>query len=367
MAPKRMWTRKGLALLILTVCVIIGTSWTLAASIVEHRSPASPAGTAVAAVSPPAKPPVAPVKVSPPQGAPAAAGQPTVPEATYGAASPDAAPVDLAPPPSSSPPGPEAPASSAALSEADRQALRLAAFPAQQFSALRLGGNPHAGKRVALTFDDGPVPGWTEKYLEVLREEHVPATFFFVGREVVRDPQLVRAVAAAGHEIGAHSFSHRKLTGLKKPQVEAELWDSGTALYQITNQPVAYFRPPYGASNAGVTQAAKALGLTQVLWNVDPRDWEAPGAQHIVNHVVNHVRPGAVILLHEGKPGTYDALPALIHKLRSQGYEFVTVSQLFGFQAPPAEKRIVTRTSPVSRGRLAATTPHSPARLCDAL
>jgi peptidoglycan/xylan/chitin deacetylase (PgdA/CDA1 family) len=214
------------------------------------------------------------------------------------------------------------------------RALRLAAFPRQQFSAERLGGNPRAGKRIALTFDDGPVPGWTEKYLEVLREKRVPATFFFVGRSAAEEVQLVRKVAADGHEIGAHSYSHRKLTLLTKPQLEEDFWAAGTALYEITKHPIAYFRPPYGASNANVLKTARELGQTVILWNIDPRDWEAPNAETIINHVLTRVRPGAIVLLHEGKPVTYEALPALIDKLRAKGYEFVTVSQLFGFSLP---------------------------------
>ncbi|BCV24639.1 polysaccharide deacetylase family protein [Gelria sp. Kuro-4] len=347
MVPNLFKGRKGLfAVGVLTVLFLFA-SWTLAAALVESRLVAGPAMRVAAATDQPAQEePEQPKDQGVKGTAPEAPPQPTVPAAVYQENPGSTTPVaDLAPPPAA-----PAEAGPPPAPEAAKAALRQAAFPNKQYSAERLGGNPQAGKRIALTFDDGPAPEWTEKYLAVLREKHVPATFFFVGRNAAKEAQLVKKAAADGHEIGAHSYSHRKLTWLEKPQVQEEFWDAGTSIYQITKRPVYYFRPPYGATNSTVLETAEELGQTIVLWNVDPRDWEATSAQHIVSSVVSHVRPGAVILLHEGKPQTYQALPAIIDQLRSKGYEFVTVSELFGFGSPQAEKRVVTQ-QPGSRGR----------------
>lgn len=334
---------KRLAFVGLLTILFVSASWTLAAALVEDGIEASATRLALATEEPPVlgttQETSNPTEVTVPN-------EPSVPTSVYQVPPPGSHTVaDPAPPP----PGP----ADAALPPPEactNDALRAAAFPRQQFSAERLGGNPRAGKRIALTFDDGPVAGWTEKYLEVLQEKGVLATFFFVGRSAAKEGRLVKEVAAAGHEIGTHSYSHRRLTLLTKSQLEEDFWAAGTVLYQLTQRPIAYFRPPYGATNAAVLKAAKELGQTVVLWNVDPRDWEAPNAPVIVDHVLKHVRPGAIILLHEGKPATYAALSTLIDKLQAKGYEFVTISQLFGFSMPEAEQRVVAQ-EPMKYGR----------------
>lgn len=332
---------KGLALVGLFTIVFLSASWTLSAALVDGIE-GSATRLALASGEPPAPnttPEVsAEAEASMPNGSP-------VPTSVYQPPASNSYPVsDPSPPPPAPPDVPLLP------QEASIQdALRAAAFPRQQLSNERLVGNPNAGRRVALTFDDGPVPGWTEKYLAVLREKGVLATFFFVGRSAAKEGQLVKEVASAGHEIGAHSYSHRRLTLLTKPLLEKEFWAAGTALYELTQRPITYFRPPYGATNAAVLKTAQEMGQTVVLWNVDPRDWEAPNARAIVDHVLKHVRPGAIILLHEGKPATYEALPYLIDKLQAKGYEFVTISQLFGFGMPDAEESAVTQEEEPAR------------------
>lgn len=205
-------------------------------------------------------------------------------------------------------------------------------FPMESYSLDVLRGQSGSGKRIALTFDDGPDCDWTAKYLAILSEKNIPATFFFVGRLAAKNTDTVLAAVAAGHEIGVHSHTHRKLTGLGEAQIRQDLIDSATILNGITRQSVAYFRPPYGATNSRVTGVAHELGQTVVTWNVDPRDWETKDSREIVNRVLNQVRPGSIILLHEGKPQTLQALPTVIDRLHQEGYEFVTVSELFGFK-----------------------------------
>ncbi|MBC7324454.1 MAG: polysaccharide deacetylase family protein, partial [Moorella sp. (in: Bacteria)] len=187
---------------------------------------------------------------------------------------------------------------------------------------------PGAGRRVALTFDDGPFPGWTERYLTALAASKTKATFFVVGRQSETYPELVKAVLAAGHEVASHSWRHANLGQASRTEAEADLDRAAKILEAISGRPVKYFRPPYGAIGPGLLAAAAALGTRTVTWSIDPRDWSNPGPGAIVRHVLAHVREGSIILLHEGHPGTLAALPLLIKELRDKGYEPVTLSEL---------------------------------------
>jgi len=187
---------------------------------------------------------------------------------------------------------------------------------------------PGAGKRVAITFDDGPFPEWTERYLRVLEVTQTPATFFMVGKQAAGHPELVKVVLAGGHEVASHSWRHANLSKVSVADAEADLRRAATGLEQITGEPVKYFRPPYGALSPNLLDATKKTGAQTVNWSVDPHDWSNPGPQVIVQRVMASVHEGSIILLHEAHPGTLTALPILIKKLRYQGYELVTVSDL---------------------------------------
>ncbi|KYH32705.1 polysaccharide deacetylase family protein [Neomoorella mulderi] len=187
---------------------------------------------------------------------------------------------------------------------------------------------PGAGHRVALTFDDGPFPRWTERYLTVLAATRTPATFFMVGRQVEAHPELVRAALDGGHEVASHSWRHANLGKASQAEAEADLRQAAAVLEKISGRPVKYFRPPYGAMGPNLLVAAARLGTPIVTWSVDPKDWSNPGPRAIVLRVMANVRDGSIILLHEGHPGTLVALPLLIKELRGKGYELVTVSEL---------------------------------------
>ncbi|MGI9952244.1 polysaccharide deacetylase family protein [Moorellaceae bacterium AZ2] len=197
---------------------------------------------------------------------------------------------------------------------------------------------PGAGRRVALTFDDGPVPGWTELYLHALDTAGVSATFFMVGRQAEAHPALVKAVQAGGHQVASHSWRHADLSKAAQEEIEEDLQRAAVVLQNITGQPVKYFRPPYGAVGPNLIAAAANLELQMVTWNVDPRDWSRPPAEVIVQLVMSHVSDGSIILLHESLPGTLAALPVLIHKLRNQGYELVTISDLIASSLAAADR-----------------------------
>ncbi|PRR76178.1 polysaccharide deacetylase family protein [Neomoorella humiferrea] len=187
---------------------------------------------------------------------------------------------------------------------------------------------PNAGRRVALTFDDGPFPRWTERYLAVLAATKTPATFFLVGRQAQAFPQLVQAVLTGGHEVASHSWRHANLSKVPFKEAQADLRQAAFVLEEISGGQIKYFRPPYGALSDDLLTAATELKLKTVTWNIDPRDWSNPGPDAIVKNVMNNVRDGSIILLHEGHPGTLAALPLLVKRLREKGYELVTVSEL---------------------------------------
>jgi polysaccharide deacetylase family sporulation protein PdaB len=218
-------------------------------------------------------------------------------------------------------------------------------FPPEPYSLEVLRGQNGTDKRIALTFDDGPDPHWTTQYLAVLKEKQVPATFFFIGNLIAKHPQIVQAAIADDHEVGVHSHTHSKLTSLKEAQIRQDLVDAAHTLYNVTQQTVVYFRPPYGATNSTVNNIAHGLGQTVVTWNVDPRDWATTDSNQIVNQVLRQVQAGSIILLHEGKAQTLQALPTIIQRLRQEGYEFVTVSELFSFR--PSES-IPVSTAPTA-------------------
>jgi peptidoglycan/xylan/chitin deacetylase (PgdA/CDA1 family) len=165
---------------------------------------------------------------------------------------------------------------------------------------------PKLPGELALTFDDGPNPLWTPRLLEVLAKHDVRATFFMVGRAAQEQPQLVRQVAAAGHLIGVHSWSHPDLALTPAAQVREELLRSRQTLEEMTGAPVKYFRPPFGARRPYVLRAAREMGLTPVLWNAMTSDWSEPSTGKIVARLTGKIdrleRRGwaANIVLHDG-------------------------------------------------------------------
>ncbi|MBI3722240.1 MAG: polysaccharide deacetylase family protein [Fimbriimonas ginsengisoli] len=188
-------------------------------------------------------------------------------------------------------------------------------------------GNPKS-RTIALTFDDGPHAGLTERLLAILRQEKVKATFFIVGRMAERYPHLVRMEAAEGHEIANHTYSHFRLPALTPAQMEQELRCCSATLQRIMGVPTRLFRPPGGEYDDRVVALTKRLGLTMVLWTSDPADFAYPPAPVIEQRILRRIDNGGIILLHDGVPQTMAMLPDLIRRLKSQGYRFVTCSEM---------------------------------------
>ncbi len=188
-----------------------------------------------------------------------------------------------------------------------------------------------ARPEIALTFDDGPNPSYTPQVLAVLQRFGIQATFFDIGYLVKDYPALVQQEYSAGHIVGQHSWSHPDLTRLSVSNVRFQLATASDAIQSAIGRQPAFFRPPYGAVNSTVMQQAKALNLSAILWNDDPRDWSLPGVNVIIQRAVGEAHNGTIILMHDGggnRSQTIAALPTIITTLQSRGFRFVTMQQL---------------------------------------
>lgn len=212
------------------------------------------------------------------------------------------------------------------------------------------GGLP-TERVVALTFDDGPKPGLTEALLKILRQEQVVATFFVIGRHVSDYPDLARQIVEAGHEVANHSYTHSNLTRLASETIARELLQTQVAIQMATGRVPRFVRPPGGNWSPKVAQVARSWGLTPCMWTVDVYGSEVVGAQQVADAVLQQVRPGSIILMHNGKMSTLQALPTVIRELKKRGYRFVTVDMMarrLG-AARAAERAAAQRAIPVNR------------------
>lgn len=181
------------------------------------------------------------------------------------------------------------------------------------------------GKTVALTFDDGPSP-YTPAILDVLRREHVPATFCMVGDEARRYPAYARMVVRDGHQLCNHSRDHADLARVSASAARHEVTAGEREIRDAAGVAPRLFRFPYGSENRTARTAVDGYGLHPLRWDVDPRDWTRPAASTITGRILAQVRPGAVVLMHDGggdRSHTADSLDATITGLRERGYRFV--------------------------------------------
>lgn len=182
---------------------------------------------------------------------------------------------------------------------------------------------------IALTFDDGPNAATTSQILSILEKEHVNASFFVVGSRVAGNQGLLRQMYADGDEIGNHSWSHPDFTSLKPEEVRQQVVMTQDVIEAAGVPAPTLFRPPYGAVNKMVLSN---IPLTVMFWNEDPQDWAARSPQQVEQSVLASVKPGGVIDMHDIYKVTADSLDPIIQKLKSEHYQFVTVSQLLGLK-----------------------------------
>jgi len=178
--------------------------------------------------------------------------------------------------------------------------------------------------QVALTFDDGPHPDNTPGILDILKKEKIKATFFVVGTMAQRYPDLIRREVADGMAVGDHSWTHPHLAGRDNAFVEGQLAHTRDVLKGL-GADVTVFRPPYGSYNASTVSIASALHMRTVIWTIDPTDYRRPSPEVIVRRVMDQLKPGSIILMHDGggdRSHTVQALKILIEQIRKRGYGF---------------------------------------------
>jgi len=182
-------------------------------------------------------------------------------------------------------------------------------------------------KGIALTIDDGPSPEYTPQVLRLLGKYKVTATFSMIGLEVAAYPGLVREVAAAGHAIANHTWSHLDLAVQPAVTVADQISRATGAIHKVTGREPALFRAPYGAWSPAVVEQCVQSGLTPLDWSVDPRDWSRPGVSSIVANIMGNTRTGSIILEHDGggnRSQTVAALKIVLPRLLAAGYHFTT-------------------------------------------
>jgi peptidoglycan-N-acetylglucosamine deacetylase len=177
---------------------------------------------------------------------------------------------------------------------------------------------------IALTFDDGPTP-LTGQLLDVLDRAGVPAVFFNLGIFIEARPDDVRAMVAAGHQVGNHTMTHPNLTERSSPEQVTEIRSFNDAHEAVTGEAPELFRPPYGATDGGIRALAQAEGLTEVLWTADSKDFEAASVGDIVARSTS-MKDGGILLLHDGKPLTIAAVPQIIDHYHREGLCFGRVA-----------------------------------------
>ena len=188
---------------------------------------------------------------------------------------------------------------------------------------------PGPGPFIAITFDDGPVVPNTPRLLDMLAARGIKATFFTVGTNVARNPNIMRRIVADGHEIANHTWTHPYLSRLSDASVRSELQRSHDSLVSITGTSPRMYRPPYGAITARQKQwIMSEFGYPTILWSVDPQDWKTRNAAMTRSRILAETRPGAIILVHDIHASSVDAMPGTLDGLLAKGFRFVTVSQL---------------------------------------
>ena len=189
---------------------------------------------------------------------------------------------------------------------------------------------------LALTYDDGPNDPYTGRLMDVLERHAAKATFFLLGRFVEERPEIARALAAAGHAIGNHSWDHPNLIFASAAETIRQIARTQQAIIDATGVEPVLFRPPFGGRRPGSLRIARSLGLRPVMWNVSCYDWKPISAEEIAGRAERQIRGGNVILLHDGefhrvgvdRSRSIEATERILSRYKGEGYEFVTVPEM---------------------------------------
>lgn len=205
------------------------------------------------------------------------------------------------------------------------------------------------GPYIALTFDDGPSKANTPRLLDLLAQKGVKATFFLIGENARDNPDLVKREIAEGHEVGDHSWDHPDLSKKSDDVVRSQIQRTQDTIFQISGVKPKVLRPPYGAMTERQRKwVHDEFGVNIIIWEVDPLDWKRPGPAVVAQRILEHTKPGDIILSHDIHAGTVDAMPQVIDGLLAKGYKFVTVSQLIAMERPAAPKPSATPAAPAA-------------------
>ncbi len=218
-----------------------------------------------------------------------------------------------------------------------------AAAPKVTYSSVHV-----AGPYLAMTFDDGPHATLTPKLLDLLAEKKIKATFFVLGENVARHPEIVRRAVAEGHEIGNHSWAHPNLARLSDEALRDQLQRTDDRIAQATGLHPKVMRPPYGSLTARQRLwVHREFGYKVILWDVDPLDWKEPGPSVVARRLISGAKAGSILLSHDIHAQTIAAMPETFDALLAKGFKFVTVSELIALaQRQPAP--VQPKTSPTA-------------------
>lgn len=215
--------------------------------------------------------------------------------------------------------------------------LTVFGFAGNNSLKIALGGNKAIYRKttnikvVALTFDDGPDPRFTNSILDTLKKYNVPATFFMVGDNVKAHPEIAKRIVAEGHEVGDHTMTHPTLTDLTPEEAYNEIESGYQTIISTTGTVPLYFRSPKGLTTDYAQSAASSLGMKEILWTVTIENRNAPTSEEMANRVLNKIQPGYIILLHDGRldrTKTVKALPLLLDGLKEKGYKVISLTDL---------------------------------------
>ena len=195
----------------------------------------------------------------------------------------------------------------------------------QEVSTGKIAEEEDVAKKIALTFDDGPHPRYTEQLLDGLKERNVVATFFVTGENAQNYPNIIRREQEEGHLIGNHTYSHIQLTSGNRETFREELVKTNEILENITGEKVSFVRPPYGSWDKSFE---KELNMFPVLWNIDPLDWCSHNAECIAAKVVEKAGDGDIILMHDYYDTSVTAALEVVDVLQKRGFQFVTVEEI---------------------------------------
>lgn len=188
--------------------------------------------------------------------------------------------------------------------------------------------------KIALTFDDGPDSYYTEQVLNILQANNIPATFFVVGNQVEKYPEVIKRIVKEGHLIASHSWSHANLRNLNTTDLQYQIKETENIIRKYTGENIHFLRPPWGYVSDNLLQIARDMGYKVVNWNVDSEDWNDTSVDQILVNTIPNSDNNSILLFHsaggrnQNLDSTINVLPELIKTLRNNGYSFVTIDEL---------------------------------------